>query len=137
MTLLIPLFVSGYAFWMNQKPSINEFSAYEFYVFSKQLEKEFQTSENYAVAGSGDRLFLQVEGRTVTYERYNNSIRRRVMAQGHEVTLQHIDHFTFKQTETGLEIAAAADGKMRLQRLVHPVTWINHRELFSIGKRGT
>jgi competence protein ComGF len=134
MTLLIPLFVSGYAFWMNQKPSINEFSAYEFYVFSKQLEREFQTSDSYAVTGSGERLFMQVEDRTVSYERYNNSIRRRVMGQGHEVTLQHIDNFTFTQTATGLEILAEAEGKSRLQQLVHPRIWIHQRQHFSLEK---
>jgi competence protein ComGF len=127
LTLVLPLFLSGYHFWMSQKPEINQFSMHEFYVFTKQLEKEFQQSESYAVTASNDRLLMNVDGKTVSYERYEDKIRRRVMSQGHEVTLQHITDYGFRKHRFGLEIWVTAGNKTRTRYLLHPAEWAEQK----------
>ncbi|WP_210365913.1 competence type IV pilus minor pilin ComGF [Bacillus sp. REN3] len=76
----------------------------EWELFSIQAKKEIQNAETVSV--QADRIVLQGDGKTVLYEKYGNSIRRRVDNEGHEILLQNISSLKLGEFEGGVEIFA-------------------------------
>ncbi len=75
----------------------------EWDVFINQLKKEVRVSDKVTVISG--RLILQRNGQEVLYEKYRNSIRRRVNVAGHEVVLQQVDSVHFNILKDGVMIS--------------------------------
>jgi competence protein ComGF len=75
---------------------------YEWNLFSENLRNEIWNGENIMI--SPEQISLDKEGERITYERYQNSIRRRVNERGHEVVLQSIHSLTFFEVPQGVKV---------------------------------
>jgi competence protein ComGF len=75
---------------------------YEWNLFSENLRNEMWASGN--ILTSPDQISFVKEGERITYERYQNSIRRRVNERGHEVVLQSIHSLTFSEVPQGVKV---------------------------------
>lgn len=82
--------------------SEKELQDMEWEVFILELKKETKKAENINVLNN--KLLLYVDGRVVTYEKYESSIRRRVDSTGHEVALQGVKNVAFTSNENGFKI---------------------------------
>lgn len=71
----------------------------EWNLFLMQLRKEIRVSSSCQAAQN--TLKLNEAGRTVTYEPYRNSLRRRVDGEGHQIVLQNVRSSNLRQQETG------------------------------------
>lgn len=75
---------------------------YEWNLFSESLRSELWGGVNIMV--SPERFSFEKGGELITYERYQNSIRRKVNDRGHEVVLQSIHSITFSQVPQGVKV---------------------------------
>ncbi|WP_175991056.1 competence type IV pilus minor pilin ComGF [Bacillus sp. Marseille-Q1617] len=75
---------------------------YEWNLFSESLRNEMWGSGNIMI--SPEQLSFDKEGERITYERYQNSIRRKVNERGHEVVLQSIHTLAFSQVPQGVKV---------------------------------
>ena len=79
---------------------INTHSRLEWNIFIRQLDLEVQTTGDFEVP-KNNILLLNDREEKITYEIYNNMVRRRVDGTGHEVALQNIKRFLVsKENET-------------------------------------
>ena len=79
-------------------------SKMEWNIFIRQLEREFQRTKDFSVPKS-NILLLDKKEEEVTYEVYNNLVRRRVNGAGHEPVLQNIKNFHLKKEHNLLTIS--------------------------------
>ena len=82
----------------------NKNSRMEWNIFIRQLEREFQRTKDFTVPKS-NILLLYKKDEEVTYEVYNNIVRRRVNGTGHEMVLQNIKSYHLKKEENLLTIS--------------------------------
>jgi competence protein ComGF len=71
----------------------NRLQTMEWEVFCSQMKKEIRMSTNIQVVSN--HLILTEDNGTVTFEKYENILRRRVNNSGHEVVLQNVSDVTF------------------------------------------
>jgi competence protein ComGF len=76
----------------------------EWNIFIRQLDLEFQYTKDFAVP-KNNVLLLDKKGEEITYETYNNMVRRRVNGTGHEMALQNVKSFHLKKEENLLIIS--------------------------------
>lgn len=76
----------------------------EWNLFLMQLRKEIRVSSSCQAAQN--TLKLNEAGRTVTYEPYRNSLRRRVDGEGHQIVLQNVRSIQFAATGNGVKVSA-------------------------------
>jgi competence protein ComGF len=74
----------------------------EWEVFASQLKKETRLAS--AITIQGDKLLLQKNGDTVLFEKYGNTIRRRVNGAGHEIILQNVAAVRFLPLPEGFTV---------------------------------
>ncbi|MEB6547520.1 ComGF family competence protein [Heyndrickxia sporothermodurans] len=70
---------------------------FEWNLFLMELRKELRTSNGWVVTGNS--LYLNRGQEVVVYEKYNQSIRRRVDGKGHEVVLQKVKQINFNSNK--------------------------------------
>ncbi|MCA1063370.1 ComGF family competence protein [Rossellomorea aquimaris] len=75
---------------------------YEWNLFHESLRNELWSGDSVLVTPF--RISFTKGADTISYERYNDSIRRRVNDKGHEVVLQSIDSFSFSSIEEGMHM---------------------------------
>ncbi|WP_179885009.1 competence type IV pilus minor pilin ComGF [Bacillus sp. AFS015802] len=75
---------------------------YEWNLFSESIRKELREAD--AVVVMPQQISFVVEGETILYEKYNQSIRRRVNNRGHEIVLQEVSQFTFSSINQGVHM---------------------------------
>lgn len=75
----------------------------EWDVFCSQMKKEIRMSTNAQVIDN--RLVLTVDSGTVVYEKYGDSLRRRVNYTGHEIILQSVKEVTFRLLNNALNVS--------------------------------
>lgn len=73
----------------------------EWDVFCSQIKFELHSSLNVVIA-SEDKLIITSNEGTITYERYNNTLRRQVYETGHEILLQHVAKVAFSPIKNGV-----------------------------------
>lgn len=94
--LIIPLAKQTY----NPDFSMNEM---EWEIFVNQLAMEYREAKEVRIHAT--TLTLKMENnQVITYERYEDKIRRRVDESGHEVVLQHIKNIMYEQQKERLLI---------------------------------
>ncbi|WP_110111305.1 competence type IV pilus minor pilin ComGF [Bacillus sp. CGMCC 1.16541] len=75
----------------------------EWEIFVSQLTFEYREAQDVRVDPS-TLTFITFDHKQVTYERYQDKVRRRVNKLGHEVLLQKIDQIKYKQTDNLLHV---------------------------------
>ncbi|MED3935297.1 competence type IV pilus minor pilin ComGF [Priestia megaterium] len=94
--IIIPLAKQAY----NPDFSMNEM---EWEIFVNQLAMEYREAKEVRIHAT--TLTLKMENnQVITYERYEDKIRRRVDESGHEVVLQHIKNIMYEQQKERLLI---------------------------------
>ncbi|ADF41305.1 MULTISPECIES: competence type IV pilus minor pilin ComGF [Priestia] len=94
--IIIPLAKQTY----NPDFSMNEM---EWEIFVNQLAMEYREAKEVRIQAT--TLTLKMENnQIITYERYEDKIRRRVDESGHEVVLQHIKNIMYEQQKERLLI---------------------------------
>lgn len=94
--IIIPLVKQTY----NPDFSMNEM---EWEIFVNQLAMEYREAKEVGIHAT--TLTLKMENnQIITYERYEDKIRRRVDESGHEVVLQHIKNIMYEQQKERLLI---------------------------------
>ncbi|MBZ5478006.1 competence type IV pilus minor pilin ComGF [Priestia megaterium] len=94
--IIIPLAKQTY----NPDFSMNEM---EWGIFVNQLAMEYREAKEVGI--NATTLTLKMENnQIITYERYEDKIRRRVDESGHEVVLQHIKNIMYEQQKERLLI---------------------------------
>jgi competence protein ComGF len=89
-------------------PEVN----YEWNLFLIEMRQEIMNSTGCTAGGT--HLTLTVNGESVTYEQYANSVRRRVENSGHEVVLQKVETVSFIPDPTGFNVLVTfQDGRDR------------------------
>ena len=83
---------------------------YQWTLFNESVRQETWKSRGMTVTNSGFSFILN--GEKVTYEKYQDSIRRRVNDKGHEVVLQKLSGLSFNAIDGGVRIEGVfLDGK--------------------------
>ncbi|MEK5381343.1 competence type IV pilus minor pilin ComGF [Niallia sp. FSL W8-0635] len=101
-TIILSLLIVPLQLMLDRQFSEKELQDMEWEVFILELKKETKKAQYIGVANN--KLFLYVDGRMVTYERYESSVRRRVDSTGHEVALQGVNNVKFTSNKNGFSI---------------------------------
>lgn len=96
----LPLLLKVFDIWTIPK---NDFSQLEWQIFTQQSKLEIRESAEIHVDDHQLR-FTKFTGEIVTYELYNNKLRRQVNGRGHEILLQNIKSVRFKPKNNGVMI---------------------------------
>lgn len=91
-----------FQFMMNMNPIEKRNSMLEWEIFISQLSKEVQRSERIEVTGR--ELHLTINEDIITFQQYQNDVRRRVNFVGHEIVLQNVEHVQFIKDGKGVFI---------------------------------
>ncbi|MGM0864561.1 MAG: competence type IV pilus minor pilin ComGF [Bacillota bacterium] len=97
ISLCIPLIMKGFSTIKNDMVPPHY---YEWNLFNESLRNELWRGENVVI--TPDKISFLVSGESISYEKYHQSIRRRVNNQGHEVVLQSVDSFSFASISQGV-----------------------------------
>lgn len=100
ISLSFPLVIKGLQ--IIQKESLPP-RYYEWNLFSESLRTEMWGGSN--ILYSPEEISFESDVGTITYERYQDSVRRRVGGLGHEVVLQEIDSFVITEVQQGIKIS--------------------------------
>lgn len=87
---------------MEHKESRADLQAMEWAVFCSQFKKEVRNSTKAEVLSG--TLHLTKETETVQYEKYQNSLRRRVNSSGHEILLQNVSESSISILKNAIKI---------------------------------
>ncbi|TYS87552.1 hypothetical protein FZC88_16305 [Rossellomorea aquimaris] len=99
ISLCIPLIMKGFSTIKNDMVPPHY---YEWNLFNESLRNEIWRGESIVI--TPDKISFLVSGESISYEKYNQSIRRRVNNQGHEVVLQSVDSFSFASIIQGVHM---------------------------------
>ncbi len=75
---------------------------YEWNLFNESLRNELWRGTDVRI--TPDRVSFTVQNKTISYEKYQHSIRRRVDNRGHEVVLQSVNMFSFSSIQQGVHM---------------------------------
>ncbi len=94
--MIIIFFISPiFHLLLGQKESQVRLQAMEWEVFCNQLKKEIRLSTQAKLGSGGVTLILTKDSETISYERYETYLRRRVNSTGHEIVLQNVSQYSF------------------------------------------
>jgi competence protein ComGF len=100
ITLSFPLIIKGLQ--IIQKESIPP-RYYEWNLFSESLRREIWGGSD--LLYSPNEITFESGGKTITYERYQDSVRRTVGGLGHEVVLQRVHSFNITEVPQGVKVS--------------------------------
>ncbi|TMU85470.1 hypothetical protein FGG79_09610 [Bacillus sp. BHET2] len=81
---------------------------YEWNLFNESLRNELWSGTNVTI--TPDKVSFTVHNETVSYEKYQHSIRRRVNNRGHEVVLQSVNLVRFSAIQQGVHMDVEFEG---------------------------
>jgi competence protein ComGF len=110
ISLCIPLIMKGFSTIKNDLVPPHY---YEWNLFNESLRYELWRGESVKV--TPDKISFMVSGESISYEKYNHSIRRRVNNRGHEVVLQAVDSFSFASIIQGVHMDLEFVGGERVE----------------------
>lgn len=99
ISLCIPLIMKGFS---TIKHDMVPPHYYEWNLFNESLRNELWRGEGVVI--THDKISFMMSGESISYEKYNQSIRRRVNNRGHEVVLQSVDSFSFASIIQGVHM---------------------------------
>ncbi|MCM3566626.1 competence type IV pilus minor pilin ComGF [Neobacillus mesonae] len=110
---------------LEQKESKIRLQTMEWEVFCNQFKKEIRFSTKAEVIGTG-QLLLTKGSDTVSYERYETNIRRRVNFTGHEIVLQHVSTYSFTLLKNAVKVTVTDSWGKEHSVIAYPlVEWEN------------
>lgn len=122
-TTIIFFFAPVLQIVLNNSDSHARLQAMEWQVFCSQIKREIRISSKAEVVSG--RLVLTNNNETIYYEKYNNSIRRRVNSTGHEVILQNVSAVTFLRQNRAVKINVKDIWGKEYSMLVHAyIQWV-------------
>lgn len=75
----------------------------EWDVFCSEIKFELHSSTS--IISTGDHLVFTTSLGTVTFEKYNDSLRRQVNGTGHEILLQNVDKVSFSKIKNAILVS--------------------------------
>ncbi len=110
ISLCIPLIMNGFSTIKNDLVPPHY---YEWNLFNESLRYELWRGESVEI--TPDKISFMVNGESISYEKYNQSLRRRVNNRGHEVVLQAVDSFSFASIIQGVHLDLEFVGGERVE----------------------
>jgi competence protein ComGF len=121
LTALFPILIKNLVILTEKKEGIHLF---ELEVFIQQATREVRTAKKTSVE-AGDFVIINQGGQRVTYEFFQQKIRRRVDGTGHELLLHHVKKVDFAERANGaifiLEGSDDATYEFRVSAI--PIKW--------------
>ena len=75
---------------------------YEWTLFTQSLKRELWSGKDIVV--EPNKISFTLNDERISYEKYQQSIRRRVNDTGHEVVLQSVHFFSFSSLQQGMRV---------------------------------
>jgi competence protein ComGF len=110
ISLSIPLMMKGFS---TIKNDLVPPRYYEWNLFYESVRNEIRKAD--AIEIMPQHISFVVDGETILYEKYNQSIRRRVNNRGHEIVLQAVDQFTFASIHEGVHLDLEFEGGEKVE----------------------
>ena len=109
--LVILSFISPF-FGVVFRENNEQFNKLEWQILIQQMKMEVREASKITVSKNNSVSFINASGESVSFEKYNDKIRRRVNGKGHEVLLQQITGVIFESKRNGFFISVVTvDGK--------------------------
>ncbi|MEH7384951.1 competence type IV pilus minor pilin ComGF [Bacillus sp. JJ1521] len=90
-----------------------QFNKLEWQILIQQMKMEIREASEISVSKNSSVSFSIAAGDVVSFEKYQDKVRRRVNSKGHELLLQHITDVTFEPRTNGFLISVVTvDGKV-------------------------
>jgi len=106
-----------------------QFNKLEWQILIQQLKMEVREARDISISKNASVTFYNVTDDLVSFEKYNDKIRRRVNQKGHEVLLQQITGVTFEPNPNGFLISVVTvDGKT-YQAIISAFTTVEVKEI--------
>ncbi|WP_244668179.1 competence type IV pilus minor pilin ComGF [Bacillus sp. NTK074B] len=86
---------------------------YEWNLFNESVRNELKNAKSIEIAPQ--HISFVIDGETILYETYNQSIRRRVNNRGHEIVLQAVDQATFTSIRGGMHLDLEFEGGEKVE----------------------
>ncbi|WP_226673124.1 competence type IV pilus minor pilin ComGF [Rossellomorea aquimaris] len=106
----LPLMMKGF---MMIKNDLVPPHYYEWSLFNESVRNELKNVE--AVEIAPQHISFVMDGETILYETYDQSIRRRVNNRGHEIVLQAVDQVTFTSIRGGVHLDLEFEGGEKVE----------------------
>ncbi|WP_406686778.1 competence type IV pilus minor pilin ComGF [Rossellomorea vietnamensis] len=110
ISLSIPLVMKGFS---TIKHDLVPPRYYEWNLFHESVRNELRNAKDINVMTN--QLSFVMDGETILYEKYNQSIRRRVNNRGHEIVLQSVDGFEFNVIDQGVHMDLEFEGGEKVE----------------------
>ncbi|QHE62149.1 hypothetical protein FHE72_14835 [Rossellomorea vietnamensis] len=110
ISLSIPLMMKGFS---TIEHDLVPPRYYEWNLFHESVRNELRKAKDVNVMSN--QLSFVMDGETILYEKYNQSIRRRVNNKGHEIVLQSVGGFTFNVIDQGVHLDLEFEGGEKVE----------------------
>lgn len=110
ISLSIPLMMKGFS---TIKRDLVPPRYYEWNLFHESVRNELRKAKDVNVLPN--QISFVMDGDTIMYEKYNQSIRRRVNNRGHEIVLQSVDGFEFNVIDQGVHMDLEFEGGEKVE----------------------
>ncbi|MCR8847122.1 competence type IV pilus minor pilin ComGF [Rossellomorea sp. SC111] len=110
ISLSIPLMMKGFS---TIKHDLVPPRYYEWNLFHESVRSELRKANDVKVLPN--QISFVIDGETILYEKYSQSIRRRVNNRGHEIVLQSVDQFTFDVIHQGVHLDLEFDSGEKVE----------------------
>jgi competence protein ComGF len=110
ISLSIPLMMMGFS---TIKHDMVPPRYYEWNLFHESVRNELRKAD--AIEIMPQYISFLVDGEKILYEKYNQSIRRRVNNRGHEIVLQAVVQFTFTSIHQGMHLDLEFEGGEKVE----------------------
>ncbi|WP_078432575.1 competence type IV pilus minor pilin ComGF [Metabacillus halosaccharovorans] len=113
LTFFIYIFIIStvtivFHFLVSQSQHPKDLKPFEWELFVIQLHKEIKESSD-VVVNETNITFKNKHGQQISINKYKNLIRRQVGGLGHEIMLLKVKTATFRQNESGFELAVVSE----------------------------
>lgn len=107
----------------------DQFNKLEWQILIQQMKMEIREAKDITISNNGSVFYTNETGDSISFEKYNDKIRRRVNLKGHEVLLQQISDVRFEPRPNGFLISVlTVDGKT-YQAIISAYTTVEVREV--------
>ncbi len=106
----------------------DQFNKLEWQILIQQMKMEVREASEITVSKNNSVFFKNPSGELVSFEKYNDKIRRRVNGKGHEVLLQQITDVTFESKTDGFLISVVTVDGNTYQAVISAFTTVEVKE---------
>jgi competence protein ComGF len=110
ISLSMPLMMKGFSMI---KQDLVPPRYYEWNLFHESVRNELKNAKDIKVMTN--QISFIIDGETILYEKYNQSIRRRVNNRGHEIVLQTVDQVAFDVINQGVHVDLEFEGGEKVE----------------------